>query len=326
MKEREDQSTEYRGDRPLVDVARESGSALRDTGRWLHRRVERIYHTERSLVRRKISVDFTIPSNLPSFHEGDSATGIPSVFFVPVALLRKWPPLMEFDLRASDGCPIPLLTSQRNRAVDAAALVSLAPDGNERKCLQSQLESIATSDADGSRKALDAVGIFLGERLDNLSPEDQVAWARTLRAAGSLVRNSLLWVRVEGQYGDRQLIKFAFSEQAPQELLLRRRILAAFSWAPRRVQYELPNLGERGSYHLEIDVPPDLAIYRARLVLSDLPPSGGQVPKGPGAVAWTKGVFERLAQGARARQRELFGTVSVGEPGCLQCAREDSNL
>jgi hypothetical protein len=302
----QNQSTEYGGDKDLVDIARESSFALRDTTKWLHRRVERICHTERSMVRRKVSVDFTIPEDLPPFHQSEDDATTPNVYFVPVALLRKWPPLMEFDLRAEDGRPIPLLTTRKNREVDAAALIDLAPEGSERECLRSLLESVAHLDEPGARHSLEAVGTFLDVRWASLPPDDQKAWHRTLRVAGSLVTNSILWVRVEANPGQRQLIKFAFIDPAPKELLLRRRVLSAFSWAPRRAQYLLPNLGERGSYHLEIEVPPDLAIYRAKLELSDLPPLVPQTPPGTKTLSWLKALPEKLALGMRERYRELL--------------------
>ncbi|MGA9284087.1 MAG: hypothetical protein WBV85_01460 [Solirubrobacteraceae bacterium] len=309
----QDQSTEYAGDRPLVDVARESSFALRDTTLWLHRRVERISHADRLMIRRKVSVDFTIPPELPPFHDENGSDG-PSVYFVPVALLRKWPPLMDFDLRAQDGCPIPLLTSQKNREVDAAALVGLAPAGEERECLASRLEDVAKLDAAGAERALDVVGTILAAKLDSLTPEDQRGWARTLRVAGSLVRNSILWVRIEARAGERRLIKFAFIEQAPRELLLRRRILSAFSWAPRRAQYELPNLGERGSYHLEIEAPPDLDICSAKLRLSKLPPAhtvGARKQTSIGALLRT--VWQQVVRALGERLRDLLGTIGEGE-------------
>lgn len=321
----EDRSTEYGGDRPLVAVAGDSGFALRDTARWLHRRVERISHTERLMIRRRVSVDFTIPPGLPPFRTGEAGPNAPNIYFVPVALLRKWPPLMEFDLRAEDGRPIPLLTSHKNREVDAAALVDLAPAGNERDCMEPLLKNVAESDPVGAEKALQAVGTFLAGKWASLSLVDQRGWARTVRVAGSLVRNSILWVRVEAAPGDRQLIKFAYMEPAPRELFLHRRILAAFSWAPRRAWYELPNLGERASYHLEIEAPPDLAIYSARLELSDLPPRDmTQRPRRLRIARPLKNVFKRLWAGAASRRNELFGVASEGattEPKHLRPAK-----
>jgi hypothetical protein len=299
-----DQSTEYGGDEDLVEIARKSSFALRDTARWLHRRVERICHTERLMIRRKVSVDFsipTVPEPLTPFHQSENET-IPNVYFVPVALLRKWPPLMEFDLRDENGRPIPLLTTRKNREVDAAALVGLSPEGDERSCLTSLLENVAKGDELAARHSLEAVGTFLDARWESLPSDQQRAWLRTLRVAGSLVSNSILWVRVEAKPGDRQLIKFAFIDPAPQELVLRRRVLSAFSWAPRRAQYLLPNLGERGSYHLEIEAPPDLAIYRAKLELSELPPLETASPPG----IKIRDVPEKLALGVRERCRELI--------------------
>jgi hypothetical protein len=316
----DEQSTEYGGDKDLVDLARECSFALRDTAKWLHRRVEHVHHNERKMVRRKVSVDFSIPKQpaLPAFRTRREEE--PNTYYVPVALLRKWPPLMEFDLRAETGLPMPLLTTPKNREVDGAALGALAPNGE----FVEQLESIAIQDAASAGTALDELGQLLQPLFPELSPEVRQRWRRTLRVAGRLVANSILWVRIEAHPGQRQIVKFSYLEPAPRELIVWRRILSAFSLAPRRAQYELPNLGERGSYHLEIEAPPDLAIYRAKLTLSRLPPltTSLQTPihrhaRTPPA----QRIATRLFRGTRERYRELLGSpekelpeVQGGEP------------
>jgi hypothetical protein len=264
-------STQYGGDRRLADIARDSGVALRGTGDWLHRRVERIHFTEGFMIRRKVSVDFSIPPDLPPFHktEGDDN---PNVYFVPVALLRKWPPLLDFDLRGEDGCPLPLLTTTRNRKVDAAAIVGLAPEGNERSCMETLLERVATDDEPEAREALDAIGTFLNARLSDLTRDDLQAWLPVLRLCATLVGNSLLWVRVEAVPGERRIIKFSFAEYLSSELVVWRRLFAALSWVPRRYGFLVPNMGERETYHLEIVPPSELAVSRDRLRQYDFPP------------------------------------------------------
>jgi hypothetical protein len=305
-------STEYGGERPLTDVARESGASLRDTTPWLHRRVERFCHTERLMVRRKVSVDFTIPNDLPPFRESPGE-GEPNVYFVPVALLRKWPPMMDFNLADEEGRPIPLLTSQKNRAVDGAALVGLAPPGEDRDALEPMLKEVANLDARGARKVVDSIGTYLSATLDKLPNDDQRKWAQVLRVAGTLVGNSILWVRVEAFPHQRQIVKFAFTDTAPRDLSRRRRLFCTFSWAPLRAQSELPTLGERGSYHLEVEAPPDLAVYRASLELSELPPRGDS-PRRRRTFSWAKDIPKKLGLGIRSRYRE-YGGVAANKDG-----------
>jgi hypothetical protein len=299
--------TEYGGLESLAGLAAKNSFALRDTAPWLHRRVERITTTDRTLVRRHVSVDFSIPQRLKPFRADGQGTR--NVYFVPVALLRKWPPLMDFDLRSEDGSSLPLLTSRTNREVDVAALTALAPEGDERKCLTTLLHDVATSDSIEAARAVDAIGEFLRSRQEKMSTEHRVAWARTLRVAGSLVSSSILWARVEGYPGSRHVIKFAYTDPAPRELRLERRLFAAFSLMPRRALFELPNLGERGSYHLEIEAPRDLAIYNAQLVLRDFPPE----PQSPRPSRWIRSLptvaAGRLSLAVRQKASELFGTV-----------------
>jgi hypothetical protein len=77
-------------DRPprLAEVATRGADAISNTSPWLHRRVERVAYTERLIIRRDISVDFTIPEGYPPFEEHTDGT---CTFYVPISLLRKWP-------------------------------------------------------------------------------------------------------------------------------------------------------------------------------------------------------------------------------------------
>src|SRR5829696_2735755 len=95
--------------RALVEVARAGGACLLDTKTWLHREVDKVSYVSPGMISRDISVDFSIPPGYPAFRERDD--GARSSYFVPVHLLRKWPPLMRFDLCDETGHAIPLLTS-----------------------------------------------------------------------------------------------------------------------------------------------------------------------------------------------------------------------
>jgi len=304
----ERQSTDHWDDKRLIEVAGASGSALRDTRDWLHRRVERISHDERELVRRRVSVDFTIPPNLPPLHEGP---GMSNIYYVPVALLRKWPPVMDFDLRDETGCPIPLLTSSKNREADSAALFDVAPKGLSDE-LKASLSGIATGDQLTAMKAFDELGSHLIPKYALLPRDVKREWLRTIQVAMSLTSNSLLWVRVIAHPKQRQLIKFGYVDPVGPELILWRRILSAFNYAPRRVQYLLPNLGERGSYHLEIEAPPDLEIYRAKLALTPRPPqTTPATPRAPIVERITHRLFAQASSGPPIGQRLATKLVSA---------------
>jgi hypothetical protein len=263
----------------LVEIAADSAPALRDTERWLHRRVERIRFTERTMFRRDASVDFTVPADLPEFRSFEDGT---SEYYVPIALLRKWPPRMKFDLRGADGEPLSLLTSAKNREVDAIALHALAPPGSLLDVVGKDLKRIALDSEAKALEAFDRAAGVVARYLDEhqLGVAELSAWNATLRVAGALVANSILWVRVRGRPGDRHVVKFSFEYPAARNLLLHLRVLTALSWVPIRYQVEIPTLGERGSQHLEVELPADLELQRVQFRIEPLPPTRPAAPSG----------------------------------------------
>lgn len=76
----------------LRELARANAFALRDTAGWLHRRVERITYTERRMVRRQFSVNFSIPLAKDGGSAFRAYKRLPDrrfVYYVPVAALQK---------------------------------------------------------------------------------------------------------------------------------------------------------------------------------------------------------------------------------------------
>jgi hypothetical protein len=142
--------------RKLADVAARSAKILLDTETWIHRRVYMIGYTDSGLMRTNVSVDLTIDPRLVPFLDGTGSE--PSVFFAPIMMLRKWPPLMRFDVRSQEGCPLPLLTSGKNREVDAAVLEMLAPAGDLKDAAAPTLRLIATSDKEEATARVNALG------------------------------------------------------------------------------------------------------------------------------------------------------------------------
>lgn len=274
---------------PLIELAEKSAFALSNTDAWLHRRVERVSFTSQLMVRRQVSVDFTIPPRLPAFRAIEGAT---NEYFVPIALLRKWPPPMQFDFRAAQGEPISLLTSRKNQQIDSAALLGLAPDGPTKDVIEDDLRGVVCESPREARVHLERIGAALGERHRNgeLDTDDLKKWVPAVRVATSLAANSLIWARVQGEELSRHVVKFSFEYPAPRNFHLHSRVLAALSWQPIRIQLELPTLGERGSQHLEVDLPPELEAQRVQFRVLPFPPQqpavdGGRV-KRAGVVIW----------------------------------------
>ena len=72
-------------------------------------------------VRRHVSVDFTVPDELP---REPAAVGADE-YAVPLAMLAKRP-LVHFDLRNEERHSIPLLTAEQNRTIGRELLYQAA--------------------------------------------------------------------------------------------------------------------------------------------------------------------------------------------------------
>jgi hypothetical protein len=309
----------------LTSLARDNAFALHDTADWLHRRVERITSTERRMVRWQFSVDFSLPRRRaqldgPGFKPyRDDLGDDRKIYYVPIAVLQKWPPLMNFSIRDEHGNPLSLLTSQRNRLIDAEAVVGLAPQGELLDALAAQLRAVATSPPHQSRDIFRDITDEILRAFSSLTPEERASWRPVVRLASILVSNSVLWARITGFGWERFIVKCSCDQPHQRELVVSRRILVAFSWSASRTFYHLPNIGERGSYHLEVRPPPGLEVTHAELRLTEEPPAPWQrrvVVDRPLATRFIEVLSvagSRLAGAARLRYRALFGSVRPGE-------------
>jgi hypothetical protein len=149
---------------------------------WVHRRVESISLEDPETIRRRVSVDFTLFSDLPPLiTTGD---GDP-LFFVPLTLLRKQP-LVDFDLRDEEGRALPLLTREWNGSLAAATLgvlsegiaspaITEAYGSKLPSVVEKDLWAIATAPPEEAR----AVCRSLGSR-DEYLLTLRIAWAGLL--------------------------------------------------------------------------------------------------------------------------------------------------
>ena len=175
--------------RALVDVAARSAAVLLDTESWIHRRVYKLGYTERGMAYTNVSIDLTIDPRLVPLKAGTGTE--PSVFFVPILFLRKWPPLMRLDIRGHDGLSLPLLTSEKNREVDAALLRALAPDGAIKDGIAETLSRIATEDKAEAEGRVNMLGTYVRDNAGLLPRNDLETWLGLLRVAASLASNSV---------------------------------------------------------------------------------------------------------------------------------------
>jgi hypothetical protein len=82
---------------------------LHEETAWMHRRVETVELLDASHVRRRVSVDFSIPET--NFIEGMVRARF--VNYLPLALLQKRP-LVNFDVRDESGQSVPVLSKAEN--------------------------------------------------------------------------------------------------------------------------------------------------------------------------------------------------------------------
>lgn len=311
-------SIEDPGGSRLAEIASRNAFVLGDTSTWLHRRVERINYTDRRVVRRQFSVDFTIPastgSNGQSFEPYERLEDGREVFYVPIALLAKWPPLLNLSLWDEDDRPLPLLTSPRNRLVDREALLAFPPRGPMFHELSDRLGQIATHSRPTAMSLLKGIGDDIARELSDMTATDIAAWQRTLTLAAALVGNSLLWVRLSSRHGERHIIKCSYEEPEAKELVASHRLQVSLGWRRSRHGFEVPNLGARGSYHLEITPPPGLEVVNASLELSKLPPrrweAGARVTGADRLRAYSR-LPTRLWRALKTKRRALLGTSST---------------
>jgi hypothetical protein len=251
----------------LTEIAASTGPLLRERP-WLHRRVHRVTFTPDGLARNSISIDFTVPDDLPPFMDLD---GERDVYFVPLMALRKWPPLMRMDLRDQHGEPFPLLTTPRNELIDGEALAAMAPEGTLRDATVDILRRLPSADEHTAYKEIEALSRIVLSSAEDLDDEVRQQWRATLLTATSLASNFLLWARVDARKSERLIVKVAYEHPIETERRLWRRVFQSLSWAPLRLRVPVRDIGFGMSYHVQVEPPPDLAVHRADLRLYSSP-------------------------------------------------------
>lgn len=265
----------------LVAVGVSAASALTSQETWIHRRVESITFPfpTRPVYRRHVSVDFTIPADLkPVAEEGDDDGAFSlNRFYVPVSLVRRWPPLPRLDLRDGQGDPIPFLTGRQNTVLDSVALRAIALDitkGEVSNDLLSRIGEIVSLASPADRT----------EAFRNVSkPPDESAQTNAAKAhralcddpvfralSQALIKHTLLWLRVEGKPEDREIVKFSYDVPLSPNGFDDRR--PSFGLGPFVFEFEVPHLGTTSSYHCNVVAPPPLEVVRAELALYEPSP------------------------------------------------------
>jgi hypothetical protein len=228
---------------------------------WVHRRVESVTFTDVSTVRRRVSVDFTLPHGLPAVTKPDGKR----IQLVPLTLLAKRR-LRRFDLRDEQGRSLPLLTATQNGAVATAMLEALAEsilrDGELNDEVRSILQRIAAHEPRGAEAALLELRAATGpqrEILRHLNHEPQF-----YALAQDLALNFAALTFLAESDGVRRIVKFAYDER-PSHGFLKGKAIEQLGWRASEFRFVTPSVDDAQSYHFEIEAPIELGIVTASL-------------------------------------------------------------
>jgi hypothetical protein len=250
------------GRSPLVDdvllrkIGTQTAPLMEPSARWVHRRVEAVSWIDERIWRRRVSIDFTIPAGLPVVRR----RGGRNLYYVPVASLQKWPPLLGLDLQAR-GLSTHLLTSVGNGIIDDALLYALV-----RRTIgtlfasgvRGEILALATeTDPDRAGEAYEALETAMPQWVDHRQRR------RLLAIASTLVRANLLWFPILGHRGERHVVKFSYDEEIqvrPPSIL--QRLANGLAWSPQTTWVELDHLGDQRSCHVDVRAPEGLVAAR----------------------------------------------------------------
>jgi hypothetical protein len=222
------------------DIAVGFAALLTRQAAWRHRRVETITVLSHELVRRSVSVDFTVPVE----HREDIRLSA-NEWVVPLALLAKRP-LAHFDLRMEDLSSVPLLRSEETQLV-GRELLYLILDLDLEEGLEARADGLIERVLATNGDDLDAIDAGLSALEERVGPVPGFA-----ALAERLARGFLLCA-VVGDVSRRRVLKFAYDEPLDR---------------PDRVAhfYDAPGCTEAASYHAEVDVPDEMRARTTELV------------------------------------------------------------
>lgn len=254
-----------RQDQPLPDTvlreaARRAGeqifALLLAEETWVHRRVETIHMLSTQVLRRSVSVDFTIPGGARrSLRVGESTQNL-----VPLATLAKRP-LRNFDLRDESGGSVPVLGRDHNGPLAHSVLVKvvnrpLRQVGREAPSdeLIADLEQVVF----GSPEEADRVIASMRRAEKEGDQERQAILAddATVFLLADLADNYLL-VGLCDDVSRRRVLKFSYEEAFETA---KPDVLERLGWRPLLVGLDAPGASRGASYHAEVVIPEELRL------------------------------------------------------------------
>jgi hypothetical protein len=221
--------------------------------RWRHRRVISIAPLSGTIVRRRVSVDFTVPQQ---FHDDLrlpvelNQTGDDDQWVVPLGWVARRP-LVSFDLKDAEERSMPRMLAAQTSRITRAMLLLAATEGGLREAEREHVNRVVD------------LAIAASAYDPPQAPGELVERARALDLGGdftSLVelsaRGFLLLAVLPGVAG-RRVVKWQTDE-------FRRPLAPRF--APLYLDLPIQGINEAASTHVEMDLPQTLQAASFRLV------------------------------------------------------------
>jgi hypothetical protein len=238
---------------------------------WVHRRVELVTFEDQDVIRRRNSVDFTLPHWTSEYLKVSRSE--PSKIAVPIALFRK-ATLAHFNLSDEGSNAVPLLSGTQVGPLAELALLATAElilgPGNVHDSIAKDIRELTcdrrADDEDGRRPSSAAF-----KRLFSLAePEPESRLLLKLHPiflplAEVFDDNYIAGVLLTIAGGDRRVIHFAYdemiSETGDEQVHRRRMIKELFEGnLSRRVLVLASSAGDAESFHMEAEAPEGLRI------------------------------------------------------------------
>jgi hypothetical protein len=267
---------------------------------WVTRRVESVSFRDHRTVRRRVSIDFTVPVAAPHF--GINGTGYR---LLPLTIMRR-KSLVNFDLRDENDASVPLLGIRQNQAVTLALVEALARAVLETETLCPAVREFLRDLVSGQQNEL-IEARKLADSSDAHAEIQRLSGDRRFNHVMSRVSEDfVMFVLVRGDGPAKRVFKFRYDEplsrryrvSGSQENGYRRftpsvsrwspvPILAAIGWIPTRIRFPTPAAENAASYHFEVHAPAGVAIDSATMLAgrpdeakAKRPPSIDQVTGG----------------------------------------------
>lgn len=226
---------------------------------WVHRRVESIEILDETLVRRRVSVDFT----------PQSPRGLPT--HAPIALLSKGT-LTRFDLRDEAGASVPLLTREQNAAFSTAHMLAIAREAARAKDLSDDLPEdlvrlcwrVAQGEPYEANEAIYDIATYL----EPVALREALSESDRFREATKTFANSFPVIVAVGDPRrsgavKRRVIKLAYNHVLLGSGPTRRQRLGI---DPILLWFEIPELGDASSRHIEFLKADGLDAFNPQLI------------------------------------------------------------